>query len=374
MLKLTQAHAGTTFERCLPLPQIWHLECLLRRREVGAMSVSRSGIALLILFLGILALLILRYYPWIYADAIANPLITVLAVGVGAAVLGSWATRRVPEPRRAIVFRDERFDRVEPRGAFPLGPGERIGAEIALNEQLVTGAPITVVDNRGKEHMVVIALTWRLVPSAVRPDDERERRVLLMTDGERRLIVLQTLERIVRDIARSMSVAEVTEALLDPDCVEAIRAGLNARLEDDALTVDRLHVQRIIPKEDKKDDPIVAREQRTVTQTRGVPPSNTHLHARTCCPHGYLHDCPHGCLHPCAHGYARDCPRGCADHASHQGCECQGRCQCQGERNGDCQCECLWNGARTETIHRVEDTLRGSSAKPPDWREPKAPK
>lgn len=342
-------------------------EMLAGAREVGAMS--RTGIAFILLFVGAIVLLILRYYPWVYADAVANPLITVILVGVAAALVGNFMLRRVPDPKRAVVFRDERFDRIEPRGAFTLLPGaERIGAEIPLNEQLVTGAPITVVDEAGKEHLIIIALTWRLVPSKVRPDEERERRVLLMTDGERRLIVLQTLERIVRDIARTMNLAQLTEVLLDPRCIDAIRDGLNARLDDDALTVDRLHVQRIIPKEEKKDESVVAREWRAVHQTRlGTPPSQL----RTCCPHGYLHDCPHGCLHPCAHGYARGCPHGCADHSSHRGCQCQGRCQCNGQRRGTCECSCQWNGTQIEIVDRYEESIRGASVPPEHWKPAK---
>jgi regulator of protease activity HflC (stomatin/prohibitin superfamily) len=343
-------------------------------REVGAMS--RTGIAFILLFVGVIALLILRYYPWVYADAVANPLVTVILVGVAAALVGNFLLHRVPDPKRAVVFRDERFDRIEPRGAFTLLPGaERIGAEILLDEQLVTGAPITVLDKDGKDHMVIIALTWRLVPSALRPDDERERRVLLMTDGERRLIVLQTLERIVRDIARTMSLAELTQVILDPDCIEAIRSGLNARLDDDALTVDRLHVQRIISREEKKDDSVVAREWRRVEETRTGEargqPAATSSQARTCCPHGYLHDCPYGCLHPCAHGYARGCPHGCAEHTSHRACQCQGRCQCNGQRGGSCECSCQWNGTQTRTIIRTEESIRGASVPPEDWKPPK---
>jgi uncharacterized membrane protein YgcG len=228
------------------------------------MSASRSGIALFMLFGGIIALLLLRYYPWVFTDLMAYPLLVVVIVAVAVAVIGNLITRRVPDPKRAVVFRDERFDRVEPRGAFALGPGERVGAEIPLDERHVPGWPMVVYDVERKEHTIIFGLTWRLIPSAMRPDDERERRTLLMTDAARRSIVLQTLELLLRNIARCMNLADLNAVLTDPSCIEAIREGLNARLAQDALTVDRLHMLRFItPKEEDK-EPRAAREWKHV--------------------------------------------------------------------------------------------------------------
>lgn len=232
------------------------------------MGVSRTIIALVVLFAGIMTLLVLRYDPWLMAAIIDNPLITVPLVAVVAAFVGIGTIHRVPDPKRAVVFYEERFDRIDPRGQLPLLPGiERIGAEIPLDEQRVLGWPVVLYDKEGKEQLVAFGLTWRLVPRSARPQNDRERRILLMTNTERQSIVLQTLESILRDITRSMSLDELKDVLSDPECIEAIRACLCERLDKDTLTVDRLHMLRIGPSE-KKDDPKPARETHTLTQTR----------------------------------------------------------------------------------------------------------
>jgi hypothetical protein len=232
------------------------------------MGISRTIIALVVLFVGIMTLLVLRYDPWLVAAVIDNPLITVPLVAVVAALLGVATIHRVPEPKRAVVFYEERFDRIDPRGRLPLLPGvERIGAEIPLDEQRVLGWPVVLYDKDGKEQLVAFGLTWRLVPQAARPQHDRERRILLMTNAERQAIVLQTLESILRDITRSVSLDELKDVLSDPDCIEAIRERLCERLDKDTLTVDRLHMLRVGPSE-KKDDPKPARETHSLTQTR----------------------------------------------------------------------------------------------------------
>jgi hypothetical protein len=236
------------------------------------MRFSRSLLALCVLIAGTMALLVLRYDPWIYALAIQNPLVTVPLVGVLALALGLQGTRVIPTSHRAVVLKDERFDRIDPRGTLSLLPGvERVGAEIPLDEQRVLSWPVTVYDHTGKEHMVTFGLSWRLVPSSVRPTDERERRVLLMPNEERRRIVLQQLEATLRDIARCLSLQALRAALAREECVEAIRQQVCQQLLKDALIVDRLHMQRFFAAEEKdKAPPPLAYEARTWEETRTV--------------------------------------------------------------------------------------------------------
>ncbi len=225
------------------------------------MRTSRTLVALFVLLGGVMALLILRYDPWIYAEIIQNPLVTVPLVGVIAATVGLQITHVVPVSRRAVVLNEERFDRIDPHGKLLLLPGvERIGAEIPLDEQRVLTWPVTLYDRAGAEHMVTFGLTWRLVPTGTRPESERERRVLLMTNEERRRIVMQALESILRDIARCMTMDDLRRSLAHQVCIEAIRDRLCQQLEADALTVDRLHMQRIFAAEHKDQTPPTSRE------------------------------------------------------------------------------------------------------------------
>ena len=110
----------------------------------------------------------------------------------------------------------------------------------------------------------------RLVPTGTRPESERERRVLLMTNEERRRIVVQTLESTVRDIARCMTLQGLREYLANPTHVNGLRELLCTLLDKDALTVDRLHMQRIFAAEDKYETPPTSREARTWTESRTV--------------------------------------------------------------------------------------------------------
>lgn len=232
------------------------------------MGVSRTILALVVLLVGMMTLLVLRYDPWLIAAIIDNPLITIPLVAVVAAFVGIGTLHRVPDPKRAVVFYEERFDRIDPRGRLPLLPGvERIGAEISLDEQRVLGWPILLYDKEGKEQLVAFGLTWRLVPRSARPQNDRERRILLMSNAERQRIVLQVLEGILRDIARSLSLDELKAALSDPEAIESILERLNNALDRDTLTVDRLHMLRVAPAE-KKDEPKPARETHSLTQTR----------------------------------------------------------------------------------------------------------
>jgi regulator of protease activity HflC (stomatin/prohibitin superfamily) len=244
------------------------------------MRFSRTLLALCVLFIGAMALVILRYDPWIYADAIQNPLIAVPLVGVLALSLGLQATRVIPVSHRAVVLNDERFDRIDPRGTLALLPGvERIGAEIPLDEQRVLSWPVTIFDKDSAEHMVTFGLTWRLVPTSTRPDSERERRVLLMTNEERRRIVLQQLEATMRDVARSASLDALRRALAQEECIEALRERLCQQLEKDALTVDRLHMQRFFPAKPKDETPPpLAREARKWTEERTVHEDGREVH------------------------------------------------------------------------------------------------
>ncbi|HEY7780542.1 MAG TPA: hypothetical protein VIC85_10065 [Ktedonobacterales bacterium] len=229
------------------------------------MSSGRTVIALVILFVGVMALLLLRYDPHLFTAALANPLITVPAVGILAAIVGIWTTHRVPDPKRAVVFYDERFDRIDPRGRFSLLPGiERIGAEISLAEHRVLSASIHIFDVEGKAHQAVFSLAWRLVPTASRPTSERERRVLLMTNPERQRIVLQTLEDLLREQARCMKLDALTAYLTTRENIERLRTLLSTCLREDVIYVDRLHLVNFVPAEKKKDDaPLTARETRT---------------------------------------------------------------------------------------------------------------
>lgn len=355
--------------------------------------MNRSATALLVLFAGVMALLILRYDPWIYALIIGNPLITLLAVATGAALLGIEVTRRVPEHKRGVVFKGERFDHIDARGVIPLLPGETIGAEIPLDEQRVRGWPIVVYDIERKERTIIFAMTWRLVPTSARPQTPRERRAMLMTTADRQRIVIETVERRLRDIARCLTLDQLNAALTDAECIEAIRESVDCELQQDFLTIDRLHMQRFMPTK-KDDDPVAFRERRTVTETwdrqgagQGKGHEGQEEHSApprllpgpqsviVCCPHGFLHDCPYGCLHVCRHGYERSCPHGCPHHPDHPGCHCAGRCQCQGQRNGKCTCECLSNiPPHNATFMRTVETIRGGSAIPKEWQPPEKPK
>jgi hypothetical protein len=229
--------------------------------------MNRSATALIVLFVGVMALLILRYDPWIYALIIGNPLITLLAVATGAALLGIEVTRRIPEHKRGVVFKGERFDHIDARGVIPLLPDETIGAEIPLDEQRVRGWPIVVYDIEHKEGTIIFAMTWRLVPTSPRPQTPRERRTMLMSDADRQRIVIERLEYHLRDIARCMTLDDLKDALSYSPTIEALRDAVDTDLEKDALTIDRLHMQRFMPTK-KEDEPVAFREKRTVTRAR----------------------------------------------------------------------------------------------------------
>lgn len=236
------------------------------------MSSGRATIALAILFVGVMALLILRYDPHLYTVALANPLLMVPAIAIVAAIIGIWTTHRVPDPKRAVVFYDERFDRIDPRGRFSLLPGiERIGAEISLAEHRILSASIFLFDIEGKAHQAVFSLAWRLVPTASRPTSERERRVLLMPNPERQRIILQTLEDLLREEARCMKLDALRAYLIERKHIERLRCLLCEYLRDDILYVDRLHLVNFVASEKKKDaPPLTARETRTSRRTLGI--------------------------------------------------------------------------------------------------------
>lgn len=243
------------------------------------MRIGRTLYALVLLFLGVMALLVLRYEPWVYTGILDHPILVVTLAGVLALFIGTQVFYRVPDPKRAVIFKGGRFDKIDPRGELMLLPGTEVGAEISLSEQRVRGWPIAVYDCDGKELNTVFGLTFRLVPTAMRPRTEREKRAMLMSNDERRDIIIRTLETALRGIARCLTGDTLKAALVDPDFIEGLRLHICALVEADALTVDRLHLLRITAPE-KKEDAKPVRETREVKQTRewtgtaqGMPPS-----------------------------------------------------------------------------------------------------
>lgn len=243
------------------------------------MRIGRTLYALVLLFVGVMALLLLRYEPWIYTGILDHPIVAAILAGMLALFIGMEVFQRVPDPKRAVIFRGGRFDRIDPRGELMLLPGTEIGAEIALNEQRIPGWTVVLYDCEGKDVSAIFSMTWRLVPTGTHPRTEREKRAMLMSNGERQDIVIHTLETALRGIARYLTRENLLAVLVDPDFVEGVRKHLCALLEADALTVDRLFLLHIMPPQ-KKDETNAVRETREVTQTRhwastadGTPPS-----------------------------------------------------------------------------------------------------
>jgi hypothetical protein len=207
---------------------------------------------------------VLRYDPWVYTSMLDHPIVMTLIVGTATLLLAVEMTHHVQDPNRAVVFKEGRFHQLDPRGEILVWPGMDIGAEVSLAEQRVLGWPVFVHDGEGKEHTLIVALTWRIVPTGPRPGP-REQRMLLMPNGDRRTIVVQTLERAMRDVARLCTPAQVRELAVDSRFLEALRDRVNADLTPDALVVDRLHVVRVMLTESKEEEPKPGRETRTVT-------------------------------------------------------------------------------------------------------------
>lgn len=230
------------------------------------MRLSRTMLALGVLFAGVMALLLWRYDPWLFASALNHPIVTALVIAGAVVWLVVTFAYSVQDPKRAVIFKEGRFDRLEPGGRMLLWPGTEVGTEISLAEQRVLGWPILAYDQKGAETSIILGLTWRIVPTSTKPSF-REQRMLLATNDERRRIVIQALESTIREIARCTTVENLKGVLTNPRCVEAIRQVVAEQLKDDALTLDRLHVVRFIPAE-KKDEPVAIRETHTVTETR----------------------------------------------------------------------------------------------------------
>ncbi|HEY7833341.1 MAG TPA: hypothetical protein VIG30_07215 [Ktedonobacterales bacterium] len=210
------------------------------------MGINRTATALLLLFVGAMALLILRYDPWVYAGIIDNPLVSVPLTAALALAVGLSSTRRVADPGRAVVTRDGRFLRLDPRGRVPLTPGrDEIASVPSLAEHEVPHWPVTVFTADGGEHMVIFDFTWRLVPTAARPESLRERRILQSSEERCLRIAQQAVERVVRDVASCATVPMLRAWLTHPDCIDAIQERICALLDADALTVDRLHFQQL---------------------------------------------------------------------------------------------------------------------------------
>jgi uncharacterized membrane protein YgcG len=230
------------------------------------MRSSRTSLAIGVLFAGVLGLLLWRYDPWVYGGAISHPFVTLFVV-VGAVIfLVLTLGYTVNDPKRAVLFKEGRFDRVEPGGRMLLWPGTEVGTEISLVGQRVLGWPILAYDQKGSEVSVIFGLTWRIVPSSTKPS-AREQRMLLSTNEQRRLLVIQALESVIREIARCTTVDYLKGVLTNGNCIEAIRQVVTAQIEEDALTLDHLHLVRFIPSE-KKDEAVPIRETRTVEETR----------------------------------------------------------------------------------------------------------
>ncbi len=331
------------------------------------MRISRTVLALLTLILGVVALLVLRYDPEVYARLLDHPILMALLVGLLALIVAVQITYHARDPKRAVVFKGGRFDRLDPRGDILLWPGTDVGSEVSLAEHRVLGWPVMVYDIEGKEQSIIFALTWRIVPTSTHPETERERRMLMMSNDERRRIVIQELEYIVRDIARVMTIDQLKVAFTVADrnqtnerTIEAVRNQLLVRLRPDALTVDRLHVVRFIPPE-KKDEPKPYREKRTIKETQDW---HSHTDREADGPRfsPCERDCRCGCHSACACDAHRRCGCACGcgcDSAGHRSCDC--------ECHRRCACDAHHNAKRDDTGHREikreEELVRGAQDK-----------
>jgi hypothetical protein len=87
-----------------------------------------------------------------------------------------------------------------------------------------------------------------------------------MSEAEQRHIVLDTLEHVMRAIAQSVTPDELRQFLSAPEGPGAVRDLLCGLLAADALTVDRLHVQRMHFTQKKDDTPGSTPERPALTE------------------------------------------------------------------------------------------------------------